>query len=337
VTPHDRLNQLMGTAPPGKRWDGAAGQEVPYHPVLGAESGPLAELIERQAAPITAVPTPWPAWSEACRGRGGRVGFAKGWVVMVAARSGFGKSLVASCIAARGMEEGEPVAFHTLEMFWDDLAVRTMAMVSGEDAGRMDPGPFFCRETITRAAHAMDAMKEATGGYLCINEKPIRKLGDVTDGIRRQHDGRGSILQIVDYLQLAKTAGRNQGINDRITEVADACMDTAAQLGVTLVALSQFNRETSASPEKPHKEGMMGGSSLENDSTQTILLDHSRQWKNPTGWHGFALLAKNRCGPEVEIPIHMDYRTLRVRQDPEALLLDAASPARSAATGRRRS
>ena len=64
----------------------------------------------------------------------------------------------------------------------------------------------------------------------------------------------------------------------------------------------------------------MGGSPLENDSDQTLLLDHSR--KEPVfnregrarGWIGWAILDKNRHGPELDIPLRFDGDNLRIRQ-----------------------
>ncbi|HEY9227406.1 MAG TPA: DnaB-like helicase C-terminal domain-containing protein, partial [Gemmatimonadaceae bacterium] len=81
----------------------------------------------------------------------------------------------------------------------------------------------------------------------------------------------------------------------------------------------QFNRATSANNEHPPTpEGLMGGSPIENDSDQVILLDHSQYERINDHGNVYALapliLAKNRHGSMTEIPIKMDFRCLRITE-----------------------
>ena len=94
-------------------------------------------------------------------------------------------------------------------------------------------------------------------------------------------------------------------------------VDFAREHEVAVVALSQYNRTTSANRrESPVPQSLIGSSALENDSDQTLLLDHSRYQLSPDGRFAktWALLGKNRHGSTGEIPIEWDYRTLRVRE-----------------------
>lgn len=78
----------------------------------------LDELKERLQSPIEAVPTPWPAWNQACKGWGGEVGLALGWHTLIAGRSGGAKTFTALNLAAAAIHHGETVTFHSLEMSW---------------------------------------------------------------------------------------------------------------------------------------------------------------------------------------------------------------------------
>jgi replicative DNA helicase len=316
----------------GTRWDSLT--PVPYHAAAG---GALDAMLARKMAPIVASPTPFPAWNEVCRGRGGRIGLAAGWFVLVAGRSGFGKTQLAAQCVSTAVLGGEKVAFHSLEMVWDDVVTRVMSQVTGEPAWKLEHGKFLCPHTHRAAQKVLtDLWQNGEGGGLLANEKPISRLADVLDGMTRQWEAWGARLQIVDYLQLA-WVGRAASMHEQIVEISHATRNHAQKLGVTLIGLSQFNRETSCSPERPRKEGLMGGSALENDSDQTLLLDHSRQWKSPSGWHGFAVLDKNRHGPMVDIPIRFCGDTLRMTEDPYSLVLEEEqAAARPAASGRRR-
>ena len=92
-------------------------------------------------------------------------------------------------------------------------------------------------------------------------------------------------------------------------------MEIAKKSLVITIGLSQFNRTTSANyAERPTIQGMMGASSVENDSDCVLLLDHTRYKRTDSEARTWALLGKNRHGSTGEIPILWDYRTLRVRE-----------------------
>lgn len=285
---------------------------VTYTPIGGKA---LDRLRVRMMQPVDAVPTPWAAWSSECKGWGGEVGFARGWHILVAGRSGGAKTFTALNMAATAIAHGESVTFHSLEMGWDEVASRVLAIVSGVDAWKIAPGRNFDPGAYDQARSTMDQQL----GTLLVNEDPMFKLPDLLAGIERTHEEHGSQVHIVDYMQLAWT-GDASSMYDRITEVSHAVRSIAKRLRVVTVGLSQLNRETSKlGAERPMKEGMIGGSSLENDADQVLLLDHSRRADATkdgriVGWIGWANLDKNRHGPQVDIPIRFDRDTFRIRQ-----------------------
>src|SRR5690606_23322524 len=78
---------------------------------------------------------------------------------------------------------------------------------------------------------------------------------------------------------------------------------------------SQYNRSTSAQKEdRPSPQSLMGGSALENDSVQVLLLDHTQYTKDGEFADTVLLLAKNRHGPTLDIPIRWDYSTLTMME-----------------------
>jgi replicative DNA helicase len=98
-------------------------------------------------------------------------------------------------------------------------------------------------------------------------------------------------------------------------QASNAIQRIAYEHGVVTVALSQYNRATSFNRDAPPTvQGMTGGSDLENDSDQSVLLDHTARKRVGNRSEGKVLLAKNRHGPEVDIPVVWDYSTLRVMQ-----------------------
>jgi replicative DNA helicase len=275
----------------------------------------LDEFARQKMEPIDATPTPWPAWNAVCRGEGGAHGIARGWHVVVGARSGNGKSLLGANLAAAAIEHGERVGVVSLEMSQIEMATRILSITAKEPVGEMEHGQYFRPETWRRASRKMAAIYERTGGLVLVNRRPMNRLSDVADAIRHLHEREGVRYFVVDYLQLAAIGGGGAaGLVDRITEVSFVVRGLAKDLHVTTVGMSQLNRETSKAPETPRKEGLYGGAPLENDAEQVLLLDHSRIEKDPDGIASYAVLDKNRHGPVVEIPTHLSIRTLRMEE-----------------------
>lgn len=274
----------------------------------------LGGLKARTEAPIEAIPTPWETWNRACRGRGGRKGLALGWHVAIAGKSGGGKTFVACNLAAHAVRLGEAVTFHSLEMDWDELTARHLAIISGQPAWKLSPGEHFCGNTFDNAAERLDEQL----GTLQINVEPMARLSDVVDGIARAYEETGSRLHIVDFAQLVQVPDATSRY-DQVTRVSRAIRATAKRLRVVTVLLSQLGRD-GIKAGKPTKEAMDGSGALEQDADQVLLMDYTRKQPamNPEGkvrgWVGYAILDKNRHGEEPEIPLRFYSDTFRIEE-----------------------
>ena len=297
-TLRDRATPI-GAEAPAMQFDSITGQT-------------LAQILDEKLAPIDSVPTPLPGWNTLCHGGGGGIGIARGWFITIGANTGSGKSLFALNLASHAIQHGEVVTFVSLEMGRSELATRLLSIVSGEPVVELEQGAHFSQDSYARAAKALDAVRERTGGHVLVNRRPLSKLADVTALIKYHAEVHGSRYFIVDYMQLAWTAN-SASIYDRMEMVAHALRDTAQTLNVTLIGLSQFNRQTSAArSERPVAQGLMGGSAIENDSHQVLLLDHSRMVRTGLQGDSWLIMDKNRHGSLADIPIRWDYRTLRL-------------------------
>jgi replicative DNA helicase len=295
----------------------SASELAPAIEYRAANGANLVALGERNRQPVRAIATPWETWNDACRGRGGFLGLAHGWHVLLAGASGRGKTYAAANLAAAAVLAGETVAFHSLEMDWDELTTRMLAIVGREPAWKLSPGKYYDHHAFERASERLD---EARGEFIA-NQEPINTLRHVSSGIRRMHEFYGARLHIVDYLQLAWVKSAESAV-DRITEVSHTTRQIAKELGVVTLGLSQLNRAGSGERAvRPTKENMIGASALENDADQVVLIDHSRlrqttgQDGKPSGWTGWLVLDKNRHGPgaEVAVQFQADTGTLRER------------------------
>ena len=285
----------------------------PYVDALGYEL----ELLNRQKLDWTSdmvLTTPYEAWNGVCGDEGGLTGLARGWHVMVAGNTGMGKSLVAINLAAHAVKKGEKVGIISLEMSKPQLMTRYLAIHTGKAIRNLEWGPRYDEPTALEANALVEENHEENGGILITNDRRVSNLEDILASMSYLHEFRGVTAFVTDYLQLAWT-GNAEKMSDRITEVSHAIQGTAADLGVVSIGVSQFNRATSGSTEQPKVQGMMGGSALENDSDQVLLLDHTSYKETGRAQAMIKLLvAKNRHGSCGEIPLMWDYTTLRATQ-----------------------
>lgn len=286
---------------------------------LSGES--LTHLLHLKQQPIDAVPTPLSEWNHRCRDFGGGIGLARGWHVTIGANTGNGKSVFSLNVAHLATDAGENVGFISLEMFWTQLATRYMAIVSGEKIVSLEPGSSLDAKAHRRATRAIEELKERTGGALWCNERHISSLDDVVDAIDFLHEIRGCRTIIVDYMQLAKVVGVSDRL-EAVMRISSEVAGSAKELRLCTIGLSQLNRETSKDYENPPiPQGLMGGSPLENDSDQVMLIDHTNYTRDVganTARQRF-ILGKNRHGPVGTIECEWNYDTLRIREVPTAL------------------
>jgi replicative DNA helicase len=289
----------------------AESESPPFVQVLGYE---LDKLEQLKLAPLDVAPTPFRSWNLICRDEGGGKGIARGWHVLIGGNSGYGKSLLAINLAAHAVANGEKVGIISLEMSKPQCMTRFMSVFSGGAIRKLEWGSNYDKETAFTAKSLIEENYERNGGLLLTNERPLSSLGDIVTAMRYLNEYEGCRYFITDYLQLA-WAGNAQNATDRITEVSHAIRGEAVDLGVVSVGVSQFNRSISGAKESPVIQGLMGGSALENDSNQVLLLDHSTYKETgETGAIIKLLIAKNRHGSRGEVPLMWDYSTLRARE-----------------------
>lgn len=274
----------------------------------------LVQMLDEKLAPVDAVPTPLEAWNKVCGSSGGGVGIARSWLITIGANTGTGKSLIGVNVADCAIEHGETVTFVSLEMGRSELATRLLSVRSGESVVSLEQGPAFDQAAYKRAARALDEVRERTGGHVLVNRRPLSKMSDVVACIKHHAEVSGSSYFIMDYLQLASVANM-ANIHDRIEAVSHQLRELSQSLNVRMLALSQFNRQTSANrAERPISQGLMGGSAIENDSHQVLLFDHSRFVRSGNLADTWLIVDKNRIGGLCDIPVQWDFRTLRLTQ-----------------------
>jgi replicative DNA helicase len=189
-----------------------------------------------------------------------------------------------------------------------------MAIWTGVSTRCFEKGPHYDAALWDRYTREFAARLADRGVHLRIAERPTPTVPALVATLERAVD-MGAELLVIDYLQLVGAQGTDS-IFDATRRVSSAVQSIAFRRNVVTCGLSQYNRAQSFNREAtPRIEGLTGGSSLENDADQVVLLDHTKKG-NRVGYQldSNVILAKNRHGPEETIHVRWNYRTLQVEQ-----------------------
>lgn len=281
----------------------------------------LDDLAKNQAKPIDAIPTPFPSWNEKSLGSGGGHGLAKGWNIIVGAATGGFKSTLVGNIAAHGVRIGKRVGWLGLEEDKYENLLRFLPPLTGVEARKLYQGRYYDPREMQKAKTLYMEHFYRTGGTLLLPDKQIRGLDNVMDAYYYMVEVMGAEIMLVDYLQLAGDVAASESTLRKVAEISDKIRTASEDLNVVNISASQFKRE--GQQERPHRGMLMGGSPLENDSDQVLLLDHTRR-EHTTVNDGkgsrrvtdtWLLMDKNRHGPDgydQDIPVRFDPHNRRM-------------------------
>jgi KaiC/GvpD/RAD55 family RecA-like ATPase len=298
----------------GVRVIGSASDPQVVQPMVPVTGAVFDDMLHRAQQPVDAMPTMWPSWNRACRMYGGGVGLARGWHVVIGGGAGAGKSLVALNLTSAALRGGHSVGWVSLEMSREQLLLRLLGIMTGRKLVDLEPGAAFDAGAFQNATEEVMERMGMAGASLWMAERPSRDLGEV-DRLMRDAVEAGCRLIVLDYLQLVSVPEAVK-LDDAMRRVSAAVQSLAYRHNVTTVALSQFNRSTTSDREAPPSiHGLQGGSAIENDADQALLLDHTSRKELGYGQRSFnGLLDKNRHGPSTVIPIHFDTHTLQLTE-----------------------
>jgi replicative DNA helicase len=219
-------------------------------------------------------------------------GMNPGNMIIVGARPSMGKTAFALNIAAN-VAKSKRVLFLSQEMGTDQLLDRLSASLGKVDLsailqGQLSPEQW---QGFTAACAAIESLN------LLIDEQGGLTINDVRMKARRIKQQYGLDLLVVDYLQLMSGPGKNR--NEQIEEISRGLKNLAKELDITVIVLSQLNREVDKRPgRRPVLSDLRDSGSIEQDA-DVILFIHRDEVSNPEshlkGWAD-VLIAKNRQG-----------------------------------------
>ena len=217
-------------------------------------------------------------------------GMKAGRVIVLAARPSVGKTSLAGQIALTVAMQGQPVLILSQEMPAADLADRAAANLSGVGLGALTSGKFEADDwpCIAEAAEAAGRLP------LYIDDEPGLTLLAINAKARLMRQRHGLGLLVVDYLQLCAGSSARDNRNQQIEEISRGLKALSKELGITVLALAQLNRQ-SVQRGEPDLSDLRDSGAIEQDADTVIFL-HPRGQQADGSMLVAAILAKNRQG-----------------------------------------
>jgi replicative DNA helicase len=273
----------------------------PVREVFSDVHAKLSQAFDKHSA-VIGIPTGYK------RIDGMTTGLHDGDVTIIAARPGMGKTAFAVGIGLNVAAEGYGVAFFSLEMPAEQLALRMLSVKTGIElnnlrTGRFDPGAW---------SGITDAITELSALPFYIDDTPAITILEVRARVKRlqreleagRHVGchkRRLGLVAIDYLQLMGGPRDHRSREQEVSQISRSCKEHAKQLKVPYVPLSQLNRDPEKrTDKKPQLSDLRESGSLEQDADNVLFLHRPGYYKPDEpelkGWAD-VIVAKQRNGP----------------------------------------
>ena len=212
-------------------------------------------------------------------------GLKRSDLATIGARPSVGKSSFALGIARNAaVEQKANVAFFSLEMSSEQLAVRLLAAESGVDNTRLRLGQQTELEE-RRIIRASGVLSEAN---IWFDDTPVLTAAELRAKARRLHGERGLDLVIIDYLQLMAGESGWGGRENRVQEISHisrTLKGLARELDLPVIALAQLSRAIeNRHPRIPMLSDLRDSGSIEQDADVVMFLSREEMYITPEQW-----------------------------------------------------
>ena len=197
-------------------------------------------------------------------------GLPENGFVVVGAKSSHGKTSFANYLALHAMKHGKRVAYYSMEMSNLELSQRLLSMecrINVNQLARLRLSP----EQEATAFDTIAALKAGHAESFSFDERGVNNLDRMLQSMRVLKRTRGLDMVVVDYIQLLgiDPVYRDENTTKMIGRASHAFKDISRELGLTIVCLSQINRNVVGRPTRAH---LRDSGEIDEASDLTIIL-----------------------------------------------------------------
>lgn len=243
-------------------------------------------------------------------------GWYDGQLVVIAARPSVGKSSFAQQMAQSQARKGWVSAFIGMEMPQKELVRRTVANFGRAPLRSLKTGK-LSHEDWDRVADAVAHLRDLP---LHLDFCPGATLVEIVTKARKLVRKHGLKFLVVDYLQLMQGTNERQDRRVQLQEITRSLKQLAGQLGITVVLLSQLNRDVEKrSNPRPTLADLKECGAIEEDADVVLALwDHRKGGIDEPSIKGLATI-KGRDTGQSEMALHFDGMYQRWSESTESL------------------
>jgi replicative DNA helicase len=240
-------------------------------------------------------------------------GFQPGELIILAARPSVGKSALALNFAEHiAVDQNQPVAFFSLEMSREELALRLLSSRAHVDGQRLRKGQLSTPE-VRKIMEVADYLYKAP---LYIDDTPGLRVIDLRAKARRLMARHGIKLVICDYLQLMSSPGA-ESRQVEVSTISRGLKALGRELRVPILAVAQLRRE-SEEHNQPRLSDLRESGALEQDA-DVVMLIHREEMRHAVGSAERAehkgkaelIIAKQRNGPTGKVDLTWSWQYTR--------------------------
>ena len=242
-------------------------------------------------------------------------GLRAGELVIIAARTSMGKSAFAVGLA-ENVANQHAAAIFSFEMTKQQIGNRLMAGVSGVGLSRIISKQLEA-DHFNELAMAVGQLSKLK---IHIDDTSAATITELRSRVRRMVHHHGVKLVIIDYLQLMEAARYRDNRQIEVSEISRGLKRLARELDISVVALSQLNREVeNRTNKRPRLSDIRESGSIEQDADIIMFLyspdyyarneeDYIPDEQSNTVQ---VIVAKHRNGPTGVVKLHFDRETCR--------------------------
>lgn len=231
-------------------------------------------------------------------------GFNKGELIILAARPAMGKTALALNMAIPTLKEGKGVAFFSLEMGAEQLALRVMSFMSRIPLQKLRIGDLDDKEW----QYFQDISTRLSPWKFYIDDTGGLNITHLRSKLRKLKLREPSLsLVIVDYLQIMS------GINNKdrhleVAEISRGLKILARELEVPIIALSQLNRSLETRGDRrPTLSDLRESGSIEQDADIILFIYRDSYYKRKDAKENIERARKEgKQLPKEEIPVEQE-------------------------------
>jgi replicative DNA helicase len=212
-------------------------------------------------------------------------GLKRSDLVIIGARPSVGKSSFALGIARNAaIVQRANVAFFSLEMSGEQLAIRLLSAESGVDGSRLRLG----QSTELEERRIIAASGRLSEANIWFDDSPILTAPELRAKARRLAGEAGGLdLIVIDYLQLMQgetSTGRENRVQE-ISYISRTLKGLARELDVPIVALAQLSRAIeNRHPRTPMLSDLRDSGSIEQDADIVMFLSREEMYMTLEQW-----------------------------------------------------